>query len=65
MMSYLTIITEFYYPKGGMNGLAQKIYEIAKKNGVQFKFNEAVKKNQRKRSMLRILLQKKMNITQT
>ena len=44
MMSYLDHHHGIYYPKGGMNGLAQKIYEIAKKNGVQFKFNEAVKK---------------------
>ena len=44
MMSYLDHHHGIYYPKGGMNGLAQKIYEIALENGVQFKFNEAVTK---------------------
>ena len=44
MMSYLDHHHGIYYPKGGMNGLAQKIYEIALKSGVEFKFNEAVKK---------------------
>ena len=44
MMSYLDHHHGIYYPKGGMNGLAQKIYEIALENGVKFKFNEAVTK---------------------
>ena len=44
MMSYLDHHHGIYYPKGGMNGVAKKIYEIAEKHGVQFKFNEAVTK---------------------
>ena len=44
MMSYLDHHHGIYYPKGGMNGVAKKIHEIAEKHGVQFKFNEAVTK---------------------
>ena len=33
-----------FYPKGGMNGLAKKMYDIAVDNGVVFKFNEPVTK---------------------
>jgi len=44
MMSYLDHHHGIYYPKGGMNGLANKIYNICKKYDVEFKFNEAVTK---------------------
>ena len=44
MMSYLDHHHGIYYPKGGMNGLANEIYNIGKKYGVEFKFNEAVTK---------------------
>ena len=44
MMSYLDHHHGIYYPKGGMNGLAKKIHEIAEKQGVKFRFNEAVTK---------------------
>ena len=44
MMSYLDHHHGIFYPKGGMNGLAKKMYEIAKDNGVVFKFDESVTK---------------------
>ena len=44
MMSYLDHHHGIYYPKGGMNGLAQQIYQIALENKVEFKFNEPVTK---------------------
>jgi len=44
MMSYLDHHHGIYYPKGGMNGLAKKMYEIALDNGVKFKFDEPVTK---------------------
>lgn len=44
MMSYLDHHHGIYYPKGGMNGLAQQIYQIALENNVEFKFNEPVTK---------------------
>lgn len=44
MMSYLDHHHGIYYPKGGMNGLAKKMHEVALDNGVIFKFNEPVTK---------------------
>lgn len=44
MMSYLDHHHGIFYPEGGMNGLAQRIHDIALENGVEFKFNEAVVK---------------------
>ena len=44
MMSYLDHHHGIYYPRGGMNGLAKKMYEVALDNGVVFKFNEPVTK---------------------
>ena len=44
MMSYLDHHHGIFYPKGGMNGLAKKMYDIAIDNGVEFKFEEPVTK---------------------
>ena len=44
MMSYLDHHHGIFYPKGGMNGLAKKMYDIAIDNGVVFKFDEPVTK---------------------
>ena len=60
MMSYLDHHHGIFYPKGGMNGLAKKMYDIAVDNGVKFKFNEPVTKiNVENKSAKKVITSKK------
>ncbi|MFP4567870.1 MAG: phytoene desaturase family protein [Candidatus Woesearchaeota archaeon] len=44
IMSHIDFNMGVFYPKGGLNAVAISIYNIARKLGVKFKFNEPVEK---------------------
>jgi 1-hydroxy-2-isopentenylcarotenoid 3,4-desaturase len=44
IMSHIDFNMGVFYPKGGLNAVAVSIYNICKKLGVEFKFNEPVQK---------------------
>ncbi len=44
IMSHIDFNQGVYYPKGGLNAVAQSMYKIGKKLGVEYKLNEPVQK---------------------
>ncbi len=44
MVNYAIYKGGVYYPKGGFQGLVERLYNLCKKSGVEFKFNSQVNK---------------------